>query len=139
MPIPSMAGAAPIEVTAGQTQHRHRLSRRGDRQLNKALHQVAVTRFRCHQPTQAYKARPTGKSSAASHATAPDESFGYLNTTHHPKPPLADIEASSRAQGLESSHRPSSSSIASMISSRFSAEPLATAGVVRISTGVPCR
>ncbi len=52
-----LGGAAPILVTSGQTQDRHRLSRRGDRQLNKALHQVAVTRLRCHEPTQAYKAR----------------------------------------------------------------------------------
>ena len=52
-----LAGAAPIEVTSGQTQHRHRLNRRGDRQLNRALHHVAVTRLRCHQPTRAYKTR----------------------------------------------------------------------------------
>ena len=52
-----LGGAAPIPVTSGQNQDRHRLSRRGDRQLNKALHQVAITRLRCHEPTQAYKAR----------------------------------------------------------------------------------
>jgi len=52
-----LGGAAPIPVTSGQTQDRHRLSRRGDRQLNKALHQVAVTRLRCHPPTRAYKTR----------------------------------------------------------------------------------
>ena len=52
-----LGGAAPIEVTSGQTQHRHRLNRRGDRQLNKALHQVAVTRLRCHEPTRIYKQR----------------------------------------------------------------------------------
>ncbi len=52
-----LGGAAPILVTSGQTQHRHRLSRRGDRQLNKALHQVAVTRLRCHEPTRVYKER----------------------------------------------------------------------------------
>jgi len=52
-----LAGASPIPVTSGQTQQRHRLNRRGDRQLNKALHQVAVTRLRSHPPTQAYKKR----------------------------------------------------------------------------------
>ena len=56
-----LGGTAPIEVTSGQTQDRHRLSRRGDRQLNKALHQVAVTRLRCHPPTQAYKQRRTAE------------------------------------------------------------------------------
>ena len=34
------------------------------------------------------RAKPTGKSDAASNATSPAESFGYSNTTHHPKPPL---------------------------------------------------
>ena len=52
-----LAGASPIPVTSGQTQQRHRLNRRGDRQLNKALHQVAVTRLRCDPATQAYKKR----------------------------------------------------------------------------------
>ena len=56
-----LGGTAPIEVTSGQTQDRHRLSRRGDRQLNKALHQVAVTRLRCHEPTRAYKQRRTAE------------------------------------------------------------------------------
>jgi len=41
-----LAGAAPIEVTSGQNQDRHRLCRGGDRQLNRALHLVAVTRLR---------------------------------------------------------------------------------------------
>ncbi len=52
-----LGGAAPIPATSGQTQDRHRLSRRGDRQLDKALHQAAVTRLRCHEPTQTYKER----------------------------------------------------------------------------------
>jgi transposase len=41
----SYAGAAPIEIaSAGKT--RHRLSRGGDRQLNSALHTVAITQIR---------------------------------------------------------------------------------------------
>lgn len=39
------AGVAPIEVTSGD-RARHRLSRSGDRQLNSALHLVAVTQVR---------------------------------------------------------------------------------------------
>ena len=38
-------GVAPIEVSSG-TKSRHRLSRGGDRQLNSALHLVAVTQIR---------------------------------------------------------------------------------------------
>jgi transposase len=41
----SYAGAAPIEVSSGENR-RHRLSRSGDRQLNSALHLVAVTQVR---------------------------------------------------------------------------------------------
>jgi len=52
-----LAGVSPIPATSGQTQDRHRLNRRGDRQLNKALHQVAITRLRCHPPTRVYKQR----------------------------------------------------------------------------------
>ncbi len=39
------AGAAPIEVTSGE-RTRHRLSRSGDRQLNSAIHLIAVTQVR---------------------------------------------------------------------------------------------
>ena len=43
---------------------RHRLNRSGDRQLNRALHTVALSRLRIHEPTKAYAARRTqdGKS-----------------------------------------------------------------------------
>ena len=44
-----LAGAAPIPASSGQTQ-RHRLSRGGDRQLNRALHTVILHR-RHHDPT----------------------------------------------------------------------------------------
>ncbi|MGP3992098.1 transposase [Streptomyces sp. 3N207] len=39
------AGTAPIEI-ASADRTRHRLSRRGDRQLNSALHTVAITQIR---------------------------------------------------------------------------------------------
>jgi len=41
----SYSGVAPIEVASGD-RARHRLSRSGDRQLNSALHLVAVTQVR---------------------------------------------------------------------------------------------
>ena len=44
-----LAGVAPIPASSGQTQ-RHRLSRGGDRQLNRALHTVVLHR-RQHDPT----------------------------------------------------------------------------------------
>jgi transposase len=52
----SLAGVAPLEVSSGQ-RSRHRLSRGGDRALNRALHTVAITRMRCHPETRAYEIR----------------------------------------------------------------------------------
>jgi transposase len=49
-------GAAPIPCSSGQ-RDRHRLDRGGDRQLNHALHVIAITRARHDPATQAYLAR----------------------------------------------------------------------------------
>jgi transposase len=49
-------GTAPIPCSSGQ-RHRHRLDRGGDRQLNHALHVIAITRARHDPATQAYLAR----------------------------------------------------------------------------------
>ncbi len=54
----SLAGAAPIPASSGQTV-RYRLNRGGDRQLNRALHTVALSRLACDPQTQAYAARRT--------------------------------------------------------------------------------
>ena len=48
-----LAGAAPIPASSGQT-IRYRLDRGGDRKLNRALHQILITRRRMHAPTNAY-------------------------------------------------------------------------------------
>ena len=60
----SLAGVAPIPASSGNTV-RHRLNRSGDRQLNRALHTVALSRLQHHEETQTYAARRTseGKSS----------------------------------------------------------------------------
>jgi transposase len=50
------AGIAPIPASSGNT-HRHRLDRAGNRQINAAIHRIAVTRARCHPQTQDYIAR----------------------------------------------------------------------------------
>ena len=50
------AGVAPLEASSGQ-QTRHRLNRRGDRQLNRALHTIAITRTRHCPKTRAYIAK----------------------------------------------------------------------------------
>lgn len=54
------AGLAPIPVSSGKSD-RHRLDRGGNRQINAAIHRVAVTRARCHPETRDYVARKTAE------------------------------------------------------------------------------
>jgi transposase len=54
-----LGGTSPVEATSGQNQARHRLNRGGDRQLNRALYHVAITKQRCDPATKAYIARRT--------------------------------------------------------------------------------
>lgn len=46
-------GTAPLPVWSGNRE-RHRLSRTGNRQLNAAIHRIAVTQARCHPDARAY-------------------------------------------------------------------------------------
>ncbi|MFI7483412.1 IS110 family transposase [Kocuria sp. M1R5S2] len=54
-----LAGEAPIPATSGQVTTRHRLNRYGDRQLNRALHTIALSRIRYDPTTRDYVARRT--------------------------------------------------------------------------------
>ena len=71
------AGVAPIPVWSGNTAGRVRLTRSGNRQLNAALHRIAITQIRLDGLGQAYyrkrlaAAIPAPKRSAASNAAWP--------------------------------------------------------------------
>lgn len=56
------AGTAPIPASSG-ARHRQRFNRRGNRQLNAAVHRIAVTQIRIHDPAKDYlaKKRAEGK------------------------------------------------------------------------------
>ena len=58
-----VAGVAPLDASSGK-QLRHRLNRKGNRQLNRALHQIAITQVRLHAPARAFveRKRSEGKS-----------------------------------------------------------------------------
>jgi transposase len=58
-----LAGVAPLDASSGR-QQRHRLNRKGNRQLNLALHRIAVTQARVHPAARAYleRKRTEGKS-----------------------------------------------------------------------------
>lgn len=61
----ALAGTSPVEASSGRVR-RHRLNRGGDRQLNSALHLIALSRSRFHAETAAYYGRlvSSGKSKA---------------------------------------------------------------------------
>jgi transposase len=52
----ALAGTSPVEASSGPI-NRHRLNRGGDRQLNCALHRIALTRKQHHAETAAYYGR----------------------------------------------------------------------------------
>jgi transposase len=52
----ALAGASPIPASSGRTV-RHRLNRGGDPHLNRALHDILLTRWRSCQRTHAYITR----------------------------------------------------------------------------------
>jgi transposase len=60
-------GIAPIPVSSGKTD-RHRLDRGGNRQINTAIHRVAITRLRCHPETRAYIARKRSEGKSTTEA-----------------------------------------------------------------------
>jgi transposase len=73
------AGAAPIPASSGKTV-RHRPNRPRDRQLNRTLHTIVLTRLQKDEPTQAYAnrrrtQRKTDREiNAALNATSPESS-----------------------------------------------------------------
>ena len=54
------AGLAPIPVSSGRSQ-RNRLDRGGNRQINAAIHRIAITRARCHPESIAFVERKTAE------------------------------------------------------------------------------
>ena len=85
----ALARVAPLEASSGQ-RTRHRLSRAGDRDLNRALHTVAITRLRCHDESRAYetnappRARRIETSAAASNARSLDWLYRRIQAATHP-------------------------------------------------------
>jgi transposase len=60
----AQAGSSPIPASSGRTV-RHRLNRGGDRQLNRALHDITRTRWRADPRTHTYIAREAGNRGVA--------------------------------------------------------------------------
>jgi transposase len=62
------AGVAPLDASSGKHQ-RHRLDRGGNRQLNCALHRIAITQGRVHPPARAYLERKQAEGKSRREAT----------------------------------------------------------------------
>lgn len=62
----ALCGTSPIPASSGKT-NRHRLNRGGDRQANYALHMIALSRLRIHQPTRDYIATRTADGRSTPH------------------------------------------------------------------------
>jgi transposase len=60
-------GVAPIPVSSGRTD-RHRLCRGGNRQLNAALHRIAITQLRLAGPGPSYYRRRRGQGDSSGDA-----------------------------------------------------------------------
>src|SRR5207302_7755065 len=72
------SGVAPLEASSGRVQ-RHRLDRGGNRQLNAALHRIAITQARYHPGARDYLERKRGR------RKEPARSHPLPQTTPHPR------------------------------------------------------
>ena len=79
----SYCGTAPIEASSGE-QRRHRLSRAGNRQLNRALHLVAVCQIRTSGPGREFYQRKLGEGQDPGRGTAGAQTQAVR---HHLPPP----------------------------------------------------
>jgi hypothetical protein len=86
----ALAETSPIPASSGRVT-RYRLNRRGDRQLNNALHTIAVVRLRDDPLTRAYAQRRAtqgknpARSSGASSTSSPASSTSSWNATTNPQ------------------------------------------------------
>jgi transposase len=78
------AGVAPLDASSGKHQ-RHRLDRGGNRQLNCALHRIAVTQGRVHPPARAYLERKQSEGKHAAKQSAASNDNSHAPSTPHSK------------------------------------------------------
>jgi transposase len=85
----ALAGTSPVEASSGK-QRRHRLNRGGDRQLNWALHVVALQRIRHHRQP------PPTTSGSSLRARPPEKHVACVKRSlarHFYRCPAGDLEA----------------------------------------------
>lgn len=75
-------GTAPLPVWSGNRQ-RHRLSRIGNRQLNAAIHRIAITQLRCHPDAIAYLERRMTSGNTRPKPSVPSNGASPTSSTEH--------------------------------------------------------
>ena len=78
------AGVAPLDASSGKHQ-RHRLDRGGNRQLNCALHRIAITQGRVHPPARAYLERKQERRQEPPRSDPLPQTTTRQNHLHHPQ------------------------------------------------------
>jgi transposase len=76
------AGVAPLEASSGK-HRRHRLDRGGNRQLNCALHRIAITQGRVHPPARAYLERKQAEGKSRREAVRCLKTTTRTHRLHH--------------------------------------------------------
>jgi len=105
-----LAGVAPIPASSGR-RDRHRLDRGGNRQLNCALHRIAVTQGRVHEPARQFLERKQAQGKTRREALRCLKRHlaravwqalrsARERTSHEPLPPLPDSPTLRPADGL---------------------------------------
>ena len=112
-----LAGTSPIPASSGRTD-RHRLNRGGDRQLNRAMHEIARVRMTCDERTKSYIAKKRAEGKTAKEAIRclcrfiAREVYRLLTMPQVPVADQAALKARRKALGLSQAEVGSAAGIA---------------------------
>ena len=85
----ALCGVSPVDASSGR-QHRHRLNRGGNRDANRALWVIALSRIRCDDRTRAYFARRTAQGLAQKEIVRCLKRYIAREVFKHLRPPAMD-------------------------------------------------
>lgn len=101
-----LCGTSPIPASSGKTNGRHRLNRGGDRQANRAIHEIARARMTFDGRTKAYIARKTSEGMTKKEAVRclcrfiAREVFRLMTGPQEPLPDCRGLAARRKEMGL---------------------------------------
>jgi hypothetical protein len=98
-------GTAPLPVWSGNRE-RHRLSRTGNRQLNAAIHRIAITQMRCHDNARTYLDRRITMGNTKTKHSEPSNDASPTSSTapYSPTPKQPTRVASHRPLDIGANH-----------------------------------